>query len=591
MAKNEATLLIRIKQLGAEALDKISENLNVLKQGAAIVGTAIVGFAAAAIHAFKEQEQASNALSQSMVQQGIYTKDLKKSYDDMAGSLQKTTTYADEQITAAQAVLQSQIGQIPITEKLMKATLDLAAAKKIDLSTAAEMVGKTVGSETNALARQGIQIDDNATKTEKLAMVTDALNKKFGGQAEAAAKGLGSLEQLKNVVGDVAEKAGEVLSPAVTLVAQELIKLFTQMKEGTTAFSALNYLFVNLMVILNGVVSYIADVGSGIGAMFGTIAGAAEQAIQGNFKNAMNVLKEGNAEINQMHAQNEAEAIARADKLNALLEQKQTEHSQTEIELIKQSEANKAAVKQQAYDQETAIKQARAQEEYDYNTQLQMAELQSVGSHQDAVLQLKIAHLDKQIEATTNYHTKRKLLDEKAGLQEKLREEELAKAKVALQRDTFGTISTLSSANNKNLAAIGKAAGVTQIAIDTPVAVSKALAAFPPPFNFAAAGLVGAAMAAQAAKIAGIPLAEGGIVRATPGGIQATIGEGGRDEAVIPLDSPDAQGRLGGGSTIIFNGPVLGDESQAMEFARAIDRSLLKLRQTGQSVAFETDIF
>lgn len=83
------------------------------------------------------------------------------------------------------------------------------------------------------------------------------------------------------------------------------------------------------------------------------------------------------------------------------------------------------------------------------------------------------------------------------------------------QRDTFATIATLSSSNNRTLATIGKAAGITQIAIDTPVAVSKALAAFPPPFNFAAASLVGAAMAAQAAQLAGVRFEDGGIVPGT----------------------------------------------------------------------------
>lgn len=87
--------------------------------------------------------------------------------------------------------------------------------------------------------------------------------------------------------------------------------------------------------------------------------------------------------------------------------------------------------------------------------------------------------------------------------------------RVANQKSTFATIATLSSSNNSTLAAIGKAAGITQIAIDTPIAVSKALAAFPPPFNFVAAGLVGAAMAAQAAQIAGIQFEDGGIVPGT----------------------------------------------------------------------------
>lgn len=84
--------------------------------------------------------------------------------------------------------------------------------------------------------------------------------------------------------------------------------------------------------------------------------------------------------------------------------------------------------------------------------------------------------------------------------------------KIANQRDTFSTIATLSQSNNKVLASIGKAAAMTQIAIDTPVAIGKALAAFPPPFNFVAAGLVGTAMAVQAAKVAGLNFETGGIV-------------------------------------------------------------------------------
>lgn len=89
---------------------------------------------------------------------------------------------------------------------------------------------------------------------------------------------------------------------------------------------------------------------------------------------------------------------------------------------------------------------------------------------------------------------------------------QIEQQKVQDRRDTFATIATLSTSGNKNLAAIGKAAGITQIAIDTPVAISKTLAAFPAPYNFVLAAVVGAAMAAQAARIAGVNFADGGIV-------------------------------------------------------------------------------
>ena len=91
-------------------------------------------------------------------------------------------------------------------------------------------------------------------------------------------------------------------------------------------------------------------------------------------------------------------------------------------------------------------------------------------------------------------------------------EDKQAKERVQNQSDTFNKIATLSDSNNRTLAVIGKAAAITQIAIDGPQAVTKALAAFPPPFNFAAAALVGTAVAAQAAKVAGVAFESGGIV-------------------------------------------------------------------------------
>ena len=50
-------------------------------------------------------------------------------------------------------------------------------------------------------------------------------------------------------------------------------------------------------------------------------------------------------------------------------------------------------------------------------------------------------------------------------------------------------------------------------------------------------GIVASMMSGAKAASSSAKLAAGGIVTATPGGINATIGEGGKDEAVVPLDS------------------------------------------------------
>jgi tape measure domain-containing protein len=65
----------------------------------------------------------------------------------------------------------------------------------------------------------------------------------------------------------------------------------------------------------------------------------------------------------------------------------------------------------------------------------------------------------------------------------------------------FGNLAGLSRSKNRELAAIGKAAAVTQATIDGVLAVQKALASAPPPANYALAAAVGVATAANVASI------------------------------------------------------------------------------------------
>lgn len=542
MAKNEATLLIRIKQAGGEILTKMGSALESVAEKAMYVATAVIGFGAAAIASYKEAEQASNELTQSMINQGIYTTDLKAKYDAMASSLEKTTTFGDDAITSAQAQLQAYLGQTEVTEDLVKATLDLATAKGIDLKSASDLIGKTISTETNALMRQGIEIDNTATKNEKLAQVISQVSAKYGGQAEAAAKGLGALEQLKNTADNFLEAVGERLAPFITFFTRQLND-FTNSLINNANFmrgieSVINGVSVSFVYLKNFVLGAAEALGTGLGGALE----ASALLLQGKFSQAKDMAMLAMEEIKTGTIERVATMNEELAMLEDLKQQKDEEQRLAEETKIQQSLERKQAIKDSA-DQTAFTKE-----------QLYQAKMLGIELKKSEDL---------------------KKLDE---------------ARVAARRDTLNTIASLQSANNSTLAAIGKAAGITQIAIDTPIAISKALAAFPPPFNFAAAGLVGAAMAAQAARIAGVPLAEGGIVKATNGGIPAIIGEGGQDEAVIPLDRAGEFGMGGGGVTVNFNGPIMGNESQAQEFAIAIDRQLLKLRQSNQSVAFDTGV-
>lgn len=88
----------------------------------------------------------------------------------------------------------------------------------------------------------------------------------------------------------------------------------------------------------------------------------------------------------------------------------------------------------------------------------------------------------------------------KAQIHARYTEERLANASTF-----FGTLAQLANSENKKLAAIGKAAAIAQATIDGFVAVQKALASAPPPWNFALAAAVGVVAAANVARIAGVP--------------------------------------------------------------------------------------
>lgn len=592
MAQNEATLLIRIKEAGSNILESLTQKFGSFKNVAlaafAAVGAAIVK----SLSDYREQEAAINSLSQSMVNAGIFTAELRDKYLQQADALQKLTTFGDEQIIKAQGILQAHLGQMEITEELTKATLDLAT-KTGSLEAAAQMVGKSIGTTTNALARQGVEVSANADKQERLAQVIDGLNRVVGGQAEAAAKGLGVWSQLGNAVSEISEDLGAELAPTFAVIGKALLSFTNDNLRPTAAFfsdvfgKAIN----GATQVLTGFGFVLESIGAQLGIVFGAVAEAAIAIASGNFKKLKDVAVSAYEQAGQV----QLEITDKYGKDLANLRQSFFDNDEAQRQADLEKEKAAAAAKLEL--QKKAMLEAQIAKQEAMNAE-QESEIAMIGANDERKLQLKIASLDKDIEAEANASNRLALLKQKSDLLEQQRilkqkayEDKINQEKMRGYATFFDGVASLSDSSNKRIAAIGKAAAISKATIDAYLAIQNALANVPYPANIAAAAGIGVQAFANVAKISGVQLAEGGIVRATPGGIQATIGEGGRDEAVIPLDSPEAQGRLGGSTTIIFNGPVMGDENQAMEFARAIDRSLLKLRQSNQSVAFETDIF
>ncbi|APL99211.1 tail length tape measure protein [Bordetella phage MW2] len=94
------------------------------------------------------------------------------------------------------------------------------------------------------------------------------------------------------------------------------------------------------------------------------------------------------------------------------------------------------------------------------------------------------------------------LISEQTAQQLKARAQAETNAqRLATAQAFFGNLAVLARSENRELAAIGKAAAVTQATIDGVLAVQKALASAPPPANYALAAAVGVAAAANVAQI------------------------------------------------------------------------------------------
>lgn len=181
---------------------------------------AVANYTMQATEAFRTQERAVLSLNNTLANAGIYSEQYSQHIQALARTIQGYSNYGDEAIIKAQALGQAYIGQTKITDQLTKATVDFAAATGMDLEQAFTLVGKAIGSPTNALARYGIELNKNMSDSEKMTAIATQLGNRYEGQAKQMAN---ASIQLKNAVGDLSETFGSFFNPAVTSAQNHLI--------------------------------------------------------------------------------------------------------------------------------------------------------------------------------------------------------------------------------------------------------------------------------------------------------------------------------------------------------------------------------
>lgn len=561
------------KKAGEEAAGSI-ESLKKTAESATKLAAIGFGLVTAAlvkgIAAYKEQEQAVNQLNQSLVQQGIFTRELSKDYQKQAAELQKLTAFGDEAIIKAQAKLQAYLGETKITKELTAATLDYAAATGKDLKAAVEAVGKSIGTAANPLKEFGIELSKNATVQEKLQAVTEGLTAKVGGQAAAAAQGLGSIEQLNNAIGDLFEIIGKSAAPLVGLFTGELLKL-ADSTEGVTSFANI------LGSALEGVADIAAltagafeKVGGTIGVVLATAFESGNALLEGQFKRAAEIAGNGASAVAQVLEESDQRYFERKEQIYGAREAAEAAALQKEEMLIAQSEVNKESIRQAAADKAAAD----AVEAQLLKQDQLLLDNQMIIADEDQKIQLRMDAINKQLAVEEDFQKRKGLIAERGALVEKKIildkakfEEEQNKLKLDAAKETFGGLSTLTRTGNKKLFEIGKAAAIASAVVNTAQAVTKALSQYPPPFSFAAAAAQGVAGAVQISAIQAQGLNQGGVVAGFTGtpGKDSVPGMLTPGELIVPNQNFDevinavAQSRISSGSS-----PGASDSGQSM---------------------------
>lgn len=188
-------------------------------------GNMVIGTVREVLHAWEEQENASIALEATLKAQGRQVNTLMDQYGEFASQIQSTTTYADEQVLMLLKSAEAFGLTGKAAEKAVKDSIALAATTGGSASSMMRLVDAMAEgniAKARLFARFVPELRGVKNETEFLTKY----NKLLGAGMEIAGKQArtfgGQMKQLANVVSDLYEDFGKILSEALTPFVQGL---------------------------------------------------------------------------------------------------------------------------------------------------------------------------------------------------------------------------------------------------------------------------------------------------------------------------------------------------------------------------------
>lgn len=563
-AEKTGTATAKAGETGAEGFKTMAAGIGkAVAALAAIKG--VIDFFAESVEAANQNARSANMLAAAYEKVGYNAQGAMQQAQKFASEMQSLTGIADEAFLDGQRLLANYGVVGAKAQEAIRAAYALSVSQGVSFESSLTQIAKAAAGSTASLSRYGIVLEEGLKSGEKFDAVLSQINERFGASAQATmGDAITKTSALKEAWGDFKEEVGgglnTVVVPALDLLTkgvQILIQTFRSLSAawGVTfdniftgieyvkgGFLALATAAVNRLTPIVKVVSYLPGVGKDI-------------------ETAFNGAKDSLAQMRDTTLEQASALADMRTPLSAIWETEKdiTAEQQARLEAQAEEINNRLANEQVAQEELTEIVRQGVEERAQIVDEAQQAEQQK----QNDLFGLK-SLLNKQ-------ETKDK-------------------------QKTFADITNMLRSGSKEQMAVQKAQGMAQAAISAYQAANSAYAALAPiPIVGPALGAAAAAAAIayglnNVAQISGIKLAEGGLVKAVTGGVPAIIGEGGSDEAVLPLNDSTAMRRIGGAiaeESGSVGGVVVNINVQAVGGVEAILEQLTDASRSGVVQALE----
>lgn len=199
-------------------IKSISSDFKALKSTAVVaVGVFVTGKLVGAIKDITDaaaiQEDAIKKMNTALALTGDFSEEASQEMQQFASDMQAVTTTGDEVILSQIALAKSFGATNEQAQDIIKAALDLSAATGQDLESAVRNVSKTLGGFAGELGESIPQLKALTKEQLQAGAGIELLGNRFRGASQEIAKTFsGSVQQSKNLVGDLVEELGFLIT-------------------------------------------------------------------------------------------------------------------------------------------------------------------------------------------------------------------------------------------------------------------------------------------------------------------------------------------------------------------------------------------